>query len=186
MLALLAMAGLLLHELRYMSWLGAEESHAGSHRFDGLLAALGPALTALVTIAAAVGLVAVARARTGVSPLRVRIRNVWPIASGALLAIYSWQELLQGALDANHPFGLHGAFGHGGWIVVPLALLLGGLVAMAVGLARELERRRGCPVALELRWPAVERPLAAPVVRLVRVASLAENLAGRSPPAPVV
>jgi hypothetical protein len=180
-LATLLIAGGALHELRYMSWLGEESSHAGSHRLDGLLTALAPILTVALTGLGALALLGAVRSRALGATSWARMRNLWLIASGSLLAIYSCQELLQGALEAAHPVGLHGLFGHGGWIVVPFALLLGGIVAIAVGVVRELERRVSWGL-LERLSSAVGRVVRPTRVVLVRSRPLAEHLAGRGPP----
>jgi hypothetical protein len=181
-LALLVVAGFVLHELRYTSWLGGADAQSGVHEYGNLRTMLGPLLSVLTTVGCASLMLFAARARSSL----VRMRNLWLIASGGLLAIYADQELAQGVLDAHHhPFGLHSLFEHGGWIVVPLALVLGGIVAIAVGVVRELERRWGW-TAFEFVWPAVARFIDTASVALVRSQPLADNLAGRSPPSFVV
>ncbi len=47
-----------------------------------------------------------------------------------LAAIYSGQELLEGMLTAGHPPGVEGVLGHGGWLMVPLSVAVGGLLAL--------------------------------------------------------
>jgi hypothetical protein len=180
-LAVLSLAGLALHELRYMSWLGAGHAHPDGHDPGGWLSFLAPALT--VAAAFAVALVAATRWRAGKVDGRVRLGNLWLIASGGLLASFAARELLQRALHADHPFGLHGMFGHGGWVVVPLALLLGGVVAVAVGMVRELERRWRRDGELRFVLPHLAHAgCGAAVVVFYRARLFADHLAGRGPP----
>jgi hypothetical protein len=115
-------------------------------------------------------------------PSALRIRRLWPVAAAGLIAMYAGQELLEGALSSGHPDGVAGVFGAGGWVALPLAVVLGGVVALAVGVARTLEERAVPGIA-------VPRALAAPTdwrtpARRCRPKGrlLATHLAGRSPP----
>jgi hypothetical protein len=139
-------------------------------------------LTIIVAGAFATALAVVARRRTPTPDSSARLCNLWLIATGGLLATFACQELVQGALHPDHPFGVHGLLGHGGWTVVPLALLLGGFVAIAVGVVRELERRWSYAGDRLVVWPAVARLVRASAVLPGGGRPLAENLAGRSPP----
>jgi hypothetical protein len=49
-----------------------------------------------------------------------------------LLVAFCAQELGEGALSASHPDGLQALLGHGGAIVLPLAVVLGCLVSLLV------------------------------------------------------
>lgn len=173
----LGFAAVALHELRYVT--GAD-GHAGGHRPLGWLSLVAPLITIGLTGAFAVALAVTARRRT--AGRSARLRNVWIIATGGLLTTFAAQELLQGALHPGHPIGLHGLVGHGGWVVVPLALLLGGVVAIVVGVARELERRWFQSGRLLSVWLPLTRVFAHGVDRWLRDTPLARNLAGRAPP----
>ena len=165
-----------------MLWLGTSSLGSPSHRFDRVVtvAALVLVLLAAAALAGAASTRG-GRQRAEIRSARRPAQGLWLMASGALLALYCGQELLQGALGAAHPFGLHGLFGHGGWIVVPLALLLGALVAFAVGVVRELERRRGRTL-WSLASVSLGRALLPARAPLLLSEPVAENLAGRSPP----
>ena len=179
---LLSLAAVVMHELRYLSWLGGAHAHPGGHVPGGWLSLLAPVLTVIVAVAFATALAAAARSRTPTPDRRVRMRNLWLIATGGLLAMFACQELVQGALHPDHPFGIHGLLGHGGWTVVPLSLLLGGIVAIAVGVVRELERRWGYAGERLMVWPARARLVHTGAVLPACGRPLAENIAGRSPP----
>lgn len=178
---MLGLAAVALHELRYVAGAG---DHGGGHRPLGWLSLVAPLVTIGLTAAFAVALaVTVHRRRVGRS---ARLRNAWLIASGGLLTTFAAQELLQGALHPEHPIGLHGLVGHGGWVVVPLALLLGGIVAIVVGVARELERRWVRSGQLLSICLPPTRVIGHGVDRWLRDTPLARNLAGRAPPVPLL
>ncbi|HVO53659.1 MAG TPA: hypothetical protein VMT37_04525 [Solirubrobacterales bacterium] len=185
--ALMAAAVLTVHQLRYELVYG---SHAGSE-----LAAQGHAYLGFLMPLVAMGLAAAAglfivelgQANVGRSrrPRGLSLPLLWALASLALLAIYSSQELGEGFLASGHPGGLVGVFGHGGLIAVPLSLVLGAVVAMClrgadavvtwVASRARARRSRRRPVSFS-------RPLDAP-----RFASapLAASAAGRAPPPPL-
>ena len=87
----------------------------------------------------------------------LRLRRLWPLASAGLLAIFTAQELVEGLRNGGHPAGVHGVVGHGGWIAVPLAIVLAGLVAGAAVVAR----RVGTVALGDLRAPRVAAHLLA-------------------------
>ncbi|HEX4305580.1 MAG TPA: hypothetical protein VHZ54_06075, partial [Solirubrobacterales bacterium] len=105
------------------------------------------------------------------------------LIGGALLALYSCQELLEGMLSSGHPGGFDGVFGDGGWWAVPLSLAFGLVIALAL---------RGARAAI--RWAAARhhrpqashgRPAPAPRPRrlaLPRPVPMAGAAAGRAPP----
>ena len=109
---------------------------------------------------------------------------MWLLAAAALAVAFSAQELLVGAPAEGHPAGVDGVFGAGGWIAGPLAMIVGGAVALLL---------RGADAAV-----AAGARLSAGVVRLVSPAEsptfgpavgfssprspLATLAAGRAPP----
>ncbi|HVV91615.1 MAG TPA: hypothetical protein VHB53_14065 [Solirubrobacterales bacterium] len=105
------------------------------------------------------------------------------LAGGALLVLYSCQELLEGVLSSGHPEGFDGVFGDGGWWAVPLSFVCGLAVAAALRGARAAIRW----VAARRRGPATSHGRPAPTPRprrlaLPRLVPLAGAAAGRAPP----
>jgi len=108
----------------------------------------------------------------------------WLVASVALLAIYVSQETVEGLLSAGHPGGVAAVFGHGGLVAVPIALAIGGLIALAqrgAGVVLAARSLGGC--ARGLIWPA-GAPWwpAMPARRGATACELALCLCGRAPP----
>ncbi len=103
----------------------------------------------------------------------------------ALAAIFAVQELVEGAVFAGHSGGAAAVFGGGGWLALPLALVVGLLASLAdrvlagaeaVLAARGRRRRVG----------DVGPPPGAPASRVESLLRpLAFGLARRPPPAPV-
>jgi hypothetical protein len=112
----------------------------------------------------------------------VPLRRAWAAASAGLIALYCLQESVEGLLERGHPAGLAGVFGGGGWLAIPLAIVIGLVIALAL---------RGADAALELARRPSPRPQrrALPTVS-VRPAAwagpvrnvAARHLAGRGPP----
>ena len=127
--ALLGAGALGLHELRYLIGYGGDAGRALAEQGHGYLDAV-TAVVALTLVAALAALVAAlvhGAAAAKRPPRRWRVR--WLACSGALLAVFTLQELVEGALSPGHPAGLVGVAGSGGWIAVPLALAIGAAVA---------------------------------------------------------
>ena len=162
--ALLCACSLALHELRWMLAPEASEPAHGYIPFAGAVAGL------LVALAAAHLLSRVAEAwRTGRGEgAGMSFRRAWPLAAATLLAIFSVQELLEGALLAT-----------GFWLGAPLAALFGALVALGLAGARAVVAAAARRFRRPSRVPVARRP--AP--RFGRPAGvLAAHLAGRAPP----
>ena len=183
--ALLPIAAVLVHQLRYMLEYGAGASHALAEQGHGYMTSLAPWI-ALVTAIGLGGLLGTfAKAWRGKAPAHgtsVTTLGVWLAASVALVAIYTGQELLEGFFATGHPGGLGGVFGAGGWLAIPaahavaivLALLLRGTDALAL----RILRRRSRAVA---RPPRTLKPVA-PAELWRKLAPLAAAAAGRAPP----
>jgi hypothetical protein len=179
---LMAIAGLGLHEVRYLLGTGGElAGHLGHHhRYLGLVA---PALAALalVGLALLVRRLGLAADEAAHPPRSISLLGLWLVASSGLLAVFVGQESVESLVVDGHGGGLHAVFGHGGWLVVLLAHLFGLLVALTVRGGRALfeavARRRG-PV--RRRRARVARP------RLPDARSplfvTARHLAPRGPP----
>lgn len=120
-------AALLVHQLRYL--LAYQDQSAATLREEGhaYLALAGPALCLALATAAALLLHSWAGGvRRPRRPLARR--QLWVRTSTALVTVYVAQELIEGFASRGHPESLGGAFGHGGWVAIPLALVIGGIV----------------------------------------------------------
>jgi hypothetical protein len=183
--ALLTSAALALHELRYLIAYGHHSQRALTEQGHAYLGFVHVLAGALLALAAGALLTRVVRAgRTGVgeaSPPRFAV--LWLGASLALVAIYSGQELLEGLLASGHPAGLAALTAQGGLVVLPLATLLGGAVALglrgAAALVTAMARRRARRGRARSAFvPAAPRA----VLPQSQASVLARHLAGRAPP----
>jgi hypothetical protein len=184
--ALVAAGSLLVHELRYALEYGSETGRVLAYQGHSYLP-FAQALVAVLWISACLRFaISMVRAGRSERPSRVpSLRLLWASAAGALIAIYTLQEAIEGALSVGHPGGLIGIYGHGGWSALPIAVVVGGLVALLVrGSQRALvllaERRRAHP---RRRPDRHRRPAPLSPVPLRRRSIIAANLAGRAPPA---
>jgi hypothetical protein len=174
--AMLAAGSLAVHELRFLAGYGGENS-VGGH---GYLAWAAPLLALLIAAACGAWLARVGR--SGASAPR-RFGVTWIGAAGSLLATYVLQETVEGLTSTGHP----GLTAHGGWIAVPAALLVGGLVALMLAGVQAADR--AAAVAAK-PWSPVTLAVAAHEALAVRPAGphalrpriLARRLAGRGPP----
>lgn len=186
--ALVAAGSLLVHELRYALEYGSRTGQVLAYQGHSYLP-LAEALVAVLWTCAFLRF-AVSMIRAGRAERLSRVpslRTLWASAAGALVAIYTLQETIEGALSVRHPSGLLGIYGDGGWSALPIAVLVGALIALLVrGSHRVLvllaERRRAHP----RRRPERDgRPASLSPVPLRRRSIIAANLAGRAPPAAV-
>jgi hypothetical protein len=186
-IALMPVAGLAVHQLRYWWAFGGSagaELQAQGHAY---LHSLVPWIVVLVAIAAGTFLSAVGRAlggRVSVARYTLSFTALWLLCAMSLVALYVCQEFLEGLFATGHPAGLAGIFGYGGWWSVPAALLVGLVLAAVFHGARwvigEVARR-----SERLRSVAALRPLAARapgVVSVPRLVPLADGWSGRGPP----
>jgi hypothetical protein len=182
--AFLLAGALCVHEMRHVVSFGSDADVALSHHGHGYLNVAGPLVGLLTAFAFGHLLVRAASTDASAPPGAVRLRRWAPAASVALLGIYAGQELLEGALATGHPGGWDGVFVAGGWVAVPLAVVFGTFVALALRVAGLVES--SAPLRMAARWctfaamPAVKRCPCALGSRPGTV--LAEHLAGRSPP----
>lgn len=172
--ALLAAGSLAVHELRYLADYGGAGKVAG----HGYLAWLAPLVALILAAACGAWL-----GRLGRSDRGPGATVTWLGASVSLALIYSVQETIEGLTAAGHP----GVLAHGGWIAVPIAMAVGGLIALGLRGVRAVDRaavlaarpwspRGATPTAP----PALTLPVAAPSAP--RPCVLARWLAGRAPP----
>lgn len=181
---LLLLGAIALHQLRY-SLIPPPADAAGGHA-HGYLAAVAPMLGMGAAIALARLLIAAALAPGRASARAVRAQRVWPLATTALLGIFSLQELAEGALSAGHPDGVEGVFGAGGLIALPLAAVIGAVIATVVRVAQQLQDAQPVTAGLVRPLRSFFRDsaavLTAPVPHLPGPAPLADRAAGRAPP----
>ena len=171
--ALIALGAFVVHQLRYLEG-GGESAH-------GYLEALLPVLVLLAASAVAGTFV------SAVSSGRASGRAAagWVSCSVALLVIFGVQETVEGVLSAGHPGGPAGVLGHGGWIAVPLAIVVGWVVSLLLrGLASVERRLAGGRPAAARRAPASLGRARAMQARALTGEPLGFGLARRPPPQP--
>jgi hypothetical protein len=157
------------HQLRYLLAYGG---HSQGHSYLALVLPLAVALVLLAIVAFAVSLMGVRRNTSPASSLPGR-HVLWVRATAVLFIVYSAQEYMEG----------NAVFAYGGWLVIPLALAFGALVAWllegaqtAIGIvaSRRGRRRRAATSPAPARR---ERPRQKPALDV-----LAGFLASRGPP----
>ncbi len=184
-IALLPLAALGVHQLRYRLAFGDEAGHELAAQGHTYLASLTPLLALAAAAGAAELLVRLARAWRGGDggPRPVPFARLVAATAAALVAIYAGQELLEGLLASGHPGGLIGAFGGGGWWSLPLALAFGaGVAALLRGAdaAVALIVRSRSRIRAVVAHPRRQRP---PRLRFVPAPSpFASSAPGRAPP----
>jgi hypothetical protein len=179
--ALLSSGAVGVHELRYFVAYGDRASQELAHQGHGYMTAVVPLIALAFT-----GLLAhvVWRMVAGRPTERQWGRgSLTLVLAGALLAVYTGQELLEGHLAAGHASGLNGVVGSGGWFAIPLCLVVGALLACFV---RRVDELAGTAVVdavvatLRLLSDAAKH---IPARALPCAPSpLAAHLAGRAPP----
>jgi hypothetical protein len=187
-MALLPLAALAVHQLRYGLAFGADAQQRLADQGHAYLGSVEALAVVLCAVAAGAFLTRLAGAWCGNgerrAPERFGLLRLWLASALALAAIYTGQELLEGLLAAGHPPGVAGVLGHGGWLALPLSLAIGGGLAL-------LLRGAQAVLALVRRAAARRRPRAAAApslrIRLATVAPrrsapLASAAAGRAPP----
>lgn len=171
------------HQLRYLLAYGHESHQALRAQGHGYLALLLPAVVIALTLCAASLVTALVLGdRSPTECQRPNWRRLWASSSGLLLLAYVVQECLEAALEPGHTVGLAVVAGHGGWIVLPLVIVIGlAITLLLVGAATAVAR-----VAARARNVLPRRTLV--VCRLPHVApalpleSFARFLVGRGPP----
>lgn len=178
---LLPAAALAVHELRYRLAFGEQAGPVLSEHGHGYLAALAPLVALLCAIGGARLLLGVAR-RLPDATGSAGFARMWSACAVVLFAVYGGQELLEGALSAGRPGGLDAVFAAGGWMSVPLCVVVGLGLASVLRLARAAASRGSSP-RLTPAAPQPASPAAKPSAVLTpRACQLARRLAGRAPP----
>jgi hypothetical protein len=178
--AILALGAFALHQLRYLIAFGssAELAEQGHDYMTDLL----PAIAVLVLAGLLATLIrgTEGASSTRAAPLARRIA----VFAGALLVIYLTQESLESGLFAGHSAGPAGLLANGGWLALPLALVIGTLSALLARVLEGVERAIALVHATRVRSrpPSVRgRALPARALRL-SASPLAFGLARRPPP----
>jgi hypothetical protein len=160
--ALIALGAFVVHQLRYLAFDGGAATGA-EHSY---LSAVLPVLVALAA-SSALGATAVALS-TGSATRR---SAGWAFCTAALLLIFGVQETAEGLAP----------FAHGGWIAVPIAIVVGRAVSMLLALFRSVEQRLTSSPPTR-RAPAVVGEARACRARALTGEPLAFGLARRPPP----
>lgn len=180
--ALLCAGAFGVHQLRYVGAFGGEAEQAlhdsGHDYLLGVEPLIGLAMAFLVghllwrLLFARRGREPFSRAQAGVS------------FAGALILVFTVQELSEGWVAAGHAPGLGGVFGAGGWLALPLSVVAAGLLVLFVHAEDAAADTDVVGVRLGLP-PAAARPaaLAAPDSAAPSRRRLPRHLAGRGPPA---
>lgn len=172
-----------LHQLRYALTYGGDASHELASQGHAYLAFVAPVLAVLLVLAALELLYRAAGRPADAHASRApRLRVLWAVATASFIASYSAQELIEGTLSRGHQAGFAGVFDHGGWLVIPLAIVFGLVVALLLrGAARTLELAAEAPLRI-----ALPRPLLS-IHRAHRAfapgaSAIARHAGGRGPP----
>lgn len=165
-------AALVVHQLRYWLTYGAQAGNQLSGTGHGYLDVAVPWIVMVTALGA--GTFAVRR-RVGA---RRSFVERWLGASFVLVALFTVQEMLEGVFATGHPGGIAGVFGHGGWVAIPVALVVGLAIAFVLRVADALARTPGAPPATRGLTSLFEAIAVAPL----RVRPLATAAAGRAPP----
>jgi hypothetical protein len=145
--ALLALGALAVHQGRYLL---APADGAHGHTY---LELLGPAVGLLTVAAVAVSFAAtLARRCLPTVPAPEAVTDRAAAFAVGLVAVYMLQETAEGIVAGDHQPFAH--LGYGGWLVLPLAMAVGGLAALA---GRWLDRTE-LRAAIALLGSALPRP----------------------------
>jgi hypothetical protein len=179
--ALLGVGALAVHQLRYSLGYGASAPDAVAVQGHAYVSAAAVLIAVLLVAALTGSLATLVRGRAGEASPSSSFGAVWARTSGALMALYAVQELLEGLLATGHPAGIPGLVGHGGWMAFLLAPAVGALLALGM---------RGERAARALASPPAPRPgrprpatIVLPRAPLLHTPNgVARHLAGRGPP----
>jgi hypothetical protein len=185
--ALLPPAAFAVHQLRYMLAFGGSAGPELQRTGHSYLHSAVPWLILLLALAAGRFLRALGRAfsqQTTAKRYSVSFVALWVMCTGALVAIFATQELLEGVFSSGHPGGLSGIFGYGGWWALPSAACVGLVVTACFHGARWLVEAVACRAAPEAATPRLE-PIAARSPQSFRLtpAPLLSGWSTRGPPA---
>jgi hypothetical protein len=181
--ALIALAALAVHQLRYRLAYGSGAHEELARQGHGYLTQALPVLTGFAVAILAAGVVRAAlRAprHPAIAPPRLRAL----IYAASIALAFTVQETVEGLLFAGHASGIAAIFGGGGWLALPLALLFGALCAALDGGLTKLETRiaEANRQAPRLRAPRRHRAAVSRRATPLAARPLAFGLARRPPP----
>lgn len=181
--ALIALGAFALHQLRYAIASGGHPGELLAAQGHGYLSDALPVLAAFAVACFAAGML---RALTGHEPGKLTSsRNRTLGFAIALFAVFAFQESMEGILSAGHASGLAAVFAGGGWLAVPLALMVGAVCALLerrmVGIERQVAIVVRARRARRLR-PSARAARPRPVVLAPALSPLASGVACRPPP----
>jgi hypothetical protein len=183
---LFALAAFGLHQLRYMVGYGGEAGESLAAHGHAYLDVTLLFLTALALSIVPASLILAASSRKSASGALLNSATArCTTYSMLLLATFVVQELAEGLLAPGHPEGLEGLVAHGGWIVAPLAALLGTALGLLEDGFAVVERRLAGGSFLLGARPApakVVRPSPRPAAVPRAALALGFGLARRPPP----
>jgi hypothetical protein len=186
LVALLSAGALAVHQLRYLIAYG-DQSHRvlvmHGHEYLSSVTQAVVVLVGLAIIGFLGHLFAIKRLPAAATePAAPRADRLWLSGAIALTLVFFLQEFVEGQLEGANSSGLHGIFGHGGWIAVPLAIAIAGLVALLMrgaGTVIEHAIRRSCS-SITTRPERSTRLFT--IQRRVAADPVSGHLAGRGPP----
>jgi hypothetical protein len=179
--AAIALGAFVVHQLRYLVGYGDGAGAALGAQGHAYLEAILPLLVVLAA-SSVVGTLAAAVLSSRHTTAAGRSAG-WAFCAAVLLLVFGVQESVEGVLFTGHPGGPSAVLAHGGWIAVPIAIAVGGVVSLLLSCLVSVERRlaEARPRAMP-RAPAVigrAKPLQA---RRLACEALAFGLARRPPP----
>ena len=182
--ALIALATLAVHQLRYLLAYGSAAHQELASQGHAYLSQSLPVLIGFGAAALGAGLARAALRASPAGPAAHAPRRRALLYSTAIVAAFALEESLEGLLFGGHASGIAAVVGAGGWIALPLASLFGVLCAVLDGGLSRLEAllAGAVPPAPPLRAP--RRHGNSTSRDLVPLASLplAFGLARRPPP----
>jgi hypothetical protein len=126
------------HQLRYLLAYGEDAGNELARQGHAYMADALPVLGGFVIAA-----IAATALRAGLGP-EIRRAGSGPALLGfstALLVVFCGQELIEGSLAAGHPAGLNALLEGGGWLALPLSLLIGSACALVTRALERVEQR---------------------------------------------
>ncbi len=181
--ALLSGGVFAVHQLRYLLVFGQESHQVVRGQGHAYLTLLMPAIVIVLTLCAASLVVAIVHSGSGACERPPpSCRRLWGLSSGLLLLAYVVQESLEGVLGPGHSAGLAAVAGAGGWVVLPLVIFVGLVIALllrgaVIAVSRvALRAARSRPRRSLPGW----RP--AHLTPALSLESFARFLVGRGPP----
>lgn len=168
---------LAVHELRYL----IAPAEAGEHGYLPLVGALS-ILVLAVGAGQLAGVLESAR-RTGCDErVTVRFLTAWPVLALTLVAVFGFQETVEGLVGGGGATALAGAFSSGSWVALPLSVAISAVLALALTGARAAVHSAARAARAAVRPRKADSSPVADAPTAPRRSLLALNLGGRAPP----